>query len=578
MTENEPERGAHRPDSDPSRLSGVRLAALIAGGVLAVGVVLYAADEITSIGELPRGVTVAGIDVGGRSAADGEATLRSVLGDRSSQPVEVRVDDTSASVVPSDAGLEIDWAATVARAGDQPLSPITRIASFFGSREIGVVSTVDEAALTAAVSGLAPQFDRVTVEGDIVIDGGVPRGIEPVQGRTLDADGASAVLVDRWAEGGPLDLPVVESGERATVAADAIDTALTDIAEPAVSEPVLVTGTNGAVATLAPDRVGEVLTFAPDGDGGLEPAYDVEAATRLLAPQVAQTEVRPVDARFDFSSGSPTVVPSVEGTAIDWPSTLTDLPALLAGSGDARSTAAKYGPLPAALTTDAANALGIREVISEYTTGGFEYASGVNIGLTARLVNGAVVKPGDSFSLNGYTGPRGTAQGFVESGIIDNGRPDRAVGGGISQFATTLYNAGYFGGMDDVDHTEHSYYISRYPEAREATVFEGAIDLVFRNPADTGVVIESFADGSSVTVRLWGTKTVDVESITGDRTRPTTPDTVRLPRGEQCVASSGAPGFTTSDTRVISDAATGSEISRKTRTVKYDPVPIVRCE
>jgi vancomycin resistance protein YoaR len=77
---------------------------------------------------------------------------------------------------------------------------------------------------------------------------------------------------------------------------------------------------------------------------------------------------------------------------------------------------------------------------------------------------------------------------------------------------------------------------------------------------------------------LWGTKTVEVESITGSRSRPTTPDTVRLPRGDQCVASSGAPGFTTSDTRIIRDAATGAEISRNTRTVRYDPVPIVRCE
>ena len=84
-------------------------------------------------------------------------------------------------------------------------------------------------------------------------------------------------------------------------------------------------------------------------------------------------------------------------------------------------------------------------------------------------VNGAIVRPGETFSLNGYTGPRTAATGYVDAGIIDHGRPSRGIGGGISQFATTLYNATYFAGMTDVEHKEHSYYISRYPAAREAT-------------------------------------------------------------------------------------------------------------
>jgi hypothetical protein len=81
-----------------------------------------------------------------------------------------------------------------------------------------------------------------------------------------------------------------------------------------------------------------------------------------------------------------------------------------------------------------------------------------------------------------------------------------------------------------------------------------------------------------VTVRIWGTKTVNVESITGDKTKPTEPETITLPAGDDCIASTGAPGFTISDTRVITDINTGAEVSRHTRTVKYDPVPEVKCE
>lgn len=162
--------------------------------------------------------------------------------------------------------------------------------------------------------------------------------------------------------------------------------------------------------------------------------------------------------------------------------------------------------------------------------------------------------------------------------LIDHGHTSKAVGGGISQFATTLYNAAYFAGLEDVDHTEHSYYISRYPEAREATVFDGAIDLVFRNNSDHGIVIDTEWSPSAITVRLWGTKTVEVQSITGSRSLYTDPEKVTLPAGDDCMPSNGSKGFTTSDTRVITDAKTGAEISRRTRTVKYDPEPNVVCQ
>ncbi|MCZ4560818.1 VanW family protein [Rhodococcus sp. IEGM 1401] len=568
-----PEDGAPQAADGSGFVPPWRKIAIGTGAVVAVLTLLYAADWITSSDRVPRGVTVAGIEVGGKSHSDAEELLRSELGARAEQPVSVDVGDRQVEVLPAAAGLGVDWNATLDRAGSQPINPITRLTSFFGSREIGVVSTTDEQALTAAIDGLRVETDRDPVEGDVVFDGSTPIAVAPLAGRILDADGTRRNLQTEWASGAT---EAVYESTPVTVTQEAVDQALENIAAPAVEAPVIVAGRENVDATLPTDRVGEVLRFDPDGQGGLTPIYDTDVATGILAPQLVRTEVPPRDASFTFSGGAPTVVPGEMGELVEWRKTLEQLPALLSADGP-RTTEAIYEPAPPALTTEAAQNLGVREVIAEYTTGGFEYASGVNIGLTAQIVNGALVKPKETFSLNQYTGPRGTAQGFVESGIIDNGRPDRAVGGGISQFATTLYNASYFAGMEDTDHTEHSYYISRYPEAREATVFEGAIDLQFTNPNDTGVVIQSFADSSSVTVRLWGTKTVDVESITGSRTNFTSPDTVTLPAGAGCVASGGGQGFTASDTRVISDAASGREISRNTRTVKYDPIPIVRC-
>lgn len=571
--------GVHTVDASEAagasddKSSRIKIAVIVGAAVAILGV-FYAADMLSSNGSVPRGVSVAGVAVGGLSHDDAEARLQAELGPRVDQAVDIDAGDRQLELVPRDAGLDIDWVATLDRAGSQPINPFTRLASFFTDREIGVQSTVDPAALDGAVESIRAQTDRAPSEGDVVFEGATPVGVTPAPGQALDVAGAREAIEANWAFGA-LEVPV-ETVD-VTVHQDEVNRVLAEVATPAVSAPVVFTGQDNAEAVLDPNGIARILSFEPDGDGALATRLDTAAATGILAPALATTETQPKDASFALGGGAPTVVPGVVGELVQWPKTLEQLPALLA-STDTRTAAAIYEPAQPELTTEGAQALGINEVVAEYTTGGFEYASGVNIGLTADIVNGALVKPGETFSLNEYTGPRGTAQGFVESGIIDNGRPDRAVGGGISQFATTLYNASYFGGMEDAGHTEHSYYISRYPEAREATVFEGAIDLKFTNPTKTGIVIESFATNSSVTVRLWGTKTVDVESITGPRTNPTSPNTITLPAGPGCVASGGGPGFTASDTRVVTDVATGNEISRNTRTVTYDPIPIVRCE
>ncbi|NLG56060.1 MAG: hypothetical protein GX542_10520 [Rhodococcus sp.] len=546
--------------------------AVAAGGVAAVLGLGYLIDLAVTSGSVPRGTTVAGVAVGGMSPEEAEQTLRSELEPRTLAPVEVNAGDVTAELVPAEAGLGVDWDATLSRIDSQPLNPWTRFSSFFVDREAGVDSTVDEAALTGAVDSLREGVDRPVREGNIVFEGANPVAVAPEAGQQIDGDGAAATLTERWAFAEPVSLPV--EVVEVTVTQESVDRALNEVAIPAASADLVVTGHGGKTAKSPRGEIGSILRFEPDGDGGLNPVYDVDAATNILAPQLESTEKEPKDASITLSGGFPTVVPAVVGELVAWPKTLEGMPDALVGN---HQLSAVYDKVEPELTTEAAEKLGVREVIGEFTTGGFSSASGVNIRLAAASLNGALVKPGETFSLNDHTGPRGTAQGYIESGIINNGRPDTAVGGGVSQVATTLYNASYFAGMEDAGHTEHSYYISRYPEAREATVFEGAIDLKFRNPTDTGVYIEAIGGSSQLTIRMWGTKTVTVESVTGQRTNPTQPQTIRLPAGPDCIASTGSPGFTSSDTRIIREVGSGREISRNTRTVRYDPVPTVEC-
>ncbi|HSL07060.1 MAG TPA: VanW family protein [Pseudonocardiaceae bacterium] len=550
------------------RRSGITMA--VALGLLAL---VYGIDLAMSHDDVPRGVTVAGVDVGGMQRTAAEQRLRERLEPRLNHPLALQAGDVSTTLDPVRAGLTLDWPGTLDQAGAQPLNPWTRLASLWRSREVGVATSGNRTALAAALEGLRTQADREPVEGTIRFDGARPIPVDPKPGQRLDVPAATNVVLAVWVRGGTVRVPVATLPVSTTP--DGVQATLRDVVEPAVSGPVTVTG-DGKDAVLTPEIIAAALRFAPDGQGGLTTTIDDPTVIAALEPQLASTQRPGKNAEILIQGGAPVVLPSVDGRSIDWAASVRPLRDVLRISGRERTMAASYVTLPPKLSTEQAHALGITTQISTFTTGGFAPDSGQNIRRVAEQVNGAIVRPGQTFSLNGHTGPRNAAAGYVEAGIIDHGRPGRGIGGGISQFATTIYNASYFAGMTDIEHKEHSYYISRYPAAREATVFEGAIDVRFRDDSPTGVLIQTAWTPTSITVTFWGTKHVDVESITGPRTNITEPKTQTI-YGQPCTSSRGSQGFTVTDTRVIRDANTKAEISRRTRAVVYDPQPRVIC-
>jgi vancomycin resistance protein YoaR len=559
----------HQSDQNRTvRRTGIFVAAAL--GLLALA---YFIDLAMSSGKVPRGVTVAGVSVGGITRVAAEQRLREQVEPRLSHPITLEAGDVNATLNPARAGLTLDWPATVDQAGKQPLNPWTRLSSLWRTREMSVVTATDRAALTAALQGLLSTTDREPIEGTIHFVGTRPVAVEPRAGQHLDVAATTDLILARGIHGGTVRVPMTTQPVRTT--ADGIRAALQNIVEPAVSAPVKVTG-DGQEAMLMPDVIAAALRFAPDSRGGLTTTIDNPTVIAALNPQLVATQKPGKNAEILIQGTAPVVLPSVDGRGIDWAASLLPLLDVLHNSGPQRTLAASYVTLPPTLSTAQATALGITTQIATFTTGGFATDSGINIRRVAEQVNGAILRPGETFSLNGYTGPRDATTGYVDAGIIDHGRPSRGIGGGISQFATTLYNATYFAGLTDVEHKEHSYYISRYPMAREATVFEGAIDVKFRDDSPTGILIQTVWTPTSVTVTLWGTKHVDVESITGPRTDfiDQKSETVT---GQPCTPTQGERGFTVTDTRVMRDAKTHAEITRHTRKVVYDPEPQVIC-
>ena len=218
----------------------------------------------------------------------------------------------------------------------------------------------------------------------------------------------------------------------------------------------------------------------------------------------------------------------------------------------------------------------IRERVSEFTT---YYPCCqprvTNIQRAAQMLDGTIVEPGESFSLNDALGKRTVERGFVSAPQIFDGRLEDAVGGGISQVATTLYNAAFFAGVKLVAHQAHQFYISRYPMGREATVSWGGPELVFRNDWPAAILMKVVATDSSITVRFYSRKLGRrVETTTGEPYAFTPPETIRtlnsaLPPGTtSTVQSAGESGFTVQYTRKV---FRGSKLRRNEHyTVRYD--------
>ncbi|MDX1450476.1 MAG: VanW family protein, partial [Acidimicrobiia bacterium] len=90
--------------------------------------------------------------------------------------------------------------------------------------------------------------------------------------------------------------------------------------------------------------------------------------------------------------------------------------------------------------------------------------------------------------------------------------------GGISQFATTFFNAAFFAGLELEEYQSHSIYISRYPYGREATLSFPKPDLVVRNTTLYPVLIWTSYTDTSITVSLYSTRHIEVEE-TGQESR-----------------------------------------------------------
>ena len=578
---DEPPSGDEPPAGGSGRPRWHRGALLAPAGAVLVLAAAYGVDLLTAQGSIPRSTVVAGIDIGRLSPAAATSTLQHDLAPKVMANRTVTAAGHTATLSPAAAGLALDVKGTVAAAAEQPLSPWTRLVTLFGARRVQPVITADPTALAAQLETIADGVDQAPVDATIAFQGTTPHVVPPADGRRLDRAASARILTAALATGGdpatPIDLPV--SVSHVHVDATAAQRALDGTVTRALSAPVTIVGTDGRTKAEVPvSAIAASLAFTPKTDGTLAVSVAPVALQKALGDQLRIFGTPATDARFEVSGGTVHVVPSKDGTGITPAHLAEQLMPVLTGSGP-RTVTAELGAVPAAFTTEQAKALGITEKVSSFTTHFASVASGTNIRVVAAKVDGALVKPGETFSLNGYTGPRGTAQGYVPAAVISGGQLSKAVGGGISQFATTMFNAMFFAGLQDVHHKTHSFYISRYPAGREATVYEGLIDLQWKNDSPTGIFVDTQWSPGTLTVTFYGTRHYEIESVSGPRTNPREPAVQEKPDdgSGSCIPQSGVPGFDITVTRVFHDLHSGAVLRTEDFRTHYAAEAIIHC-
>ncbi|GAA4731783.1 VanW family protein [Isoptericola chiayiensis] len=525
--------GDGAPSRWPKVLLGVGVGAVVLAG-LYVGAQWYVADTV------PPGTTVAGVDIGDLPTEEATAALDEGLSPRAAEPITVRAGDATSTLDPTEAGLTLDAAATVDGLTGFSLSPARLVEHIGGGGEVAPVVDVDQGALASSVAAVGESLAVEPVDGTVRFVDGEPAATEPVDGTQVVPDAAGDAVVDAWlVTSGPVELPT----EAVPPAIDQADTdaALAE-AEQVVAAPVVVEV--GGQNPELPQRVlARSTSFAPQ-DGALEARFDGDRLTSAIVERTNDLLREPDDAHFEFSGGEPVIVGGQTGTTLD-PEQVSGAVGPAALSADQRTAEVELVEEDPENSRASLEELGVQEVISEFSTPlTSEPIRTKNLIRGAELVNGTLVKPDETFSLVDTLSPIEVSNGYFAAGVVNNGIHSDAIGGGLSQMATTTYNAGFFAGFDDVEHRQHSYWFSRYPAGREATIYVGSIDMRFKNDTPYGALMQSYVSGGRLHVRIWSTEHYDVEASDSGKQEIVPTKTVDLSSNPDCEPySGGQDGF-----------------------------------
>lgn len=547
--------------------------------VLTLGVGLVFAG---SSGRIAAGVTVSGVNVAGKTPAEAAALLDARAQELAEVPVVFTVGDERFPLRPADLEARVDWNALAAEAraeGDWPLPfrGLKRVAVRLFGAEVEPVAEVYEARLAYELDRVAKKVDRPARDAAIVLRGLEPSLVADRAGTTLARRESADTIVHALAGFAREPVPLGVTTARPSVEAAQLEPVLGEV-RTVLSAPVRFSW-KGAAWGVQPAQMADFLLLPAEGRTALE--IGGKKAHRYFAGLARSVNRKPREATFAVAADGETVsvLKSQTGQKLDAEASGD---ALLRGarSPDGREAALVVTVVEPELTTEEARALEVNAVLSSYTTAYAGTADRItNLTLAAKHIHGTRLAAGAAFSFNEVVGPRTEKRGFRPAPTIIDNEYEDTVGGGVSQVATTVFNAAWEAGLKITARTAHSLYIDRYEAGRDATVTYPEIDLRFENDTDGWVVMQGIAGETGITIRLLGAAPGRrVETVAGPLRITGKPEVESVPDptlyvGERVVEDPGAPAQTITVRRTVYE---GDEVLYEESWVtNYDSIPKV---
>jgi vancomycin resistance protein YoaR len=389
-----------------------------------------------------------------------------------------------------------------------------------GDQVVPLRFTVDRAALNRWFDAVDADIGHRAVDASIAVDGTAVTIRADATGTVVDREAATALILGSLAGLDPADVALPTMLEQPMVRVGDLQGPATAL-QRALSAPVLVTF-EGQKWDLAPADLARFVTIDIDTSGALPEvrmALDREALAAWLRETLGgEVNRAPVDARiaWDHDAGLVARDPSQSGAAIR--------PSALAEAVEA-SFFDRQGPVevPVVVTApkiDSNNlgALNINTLLSrgDSNYGGQRWYRDTNVELAAQYLNGALVAPGDEFSFNAAIGDITKDRGYVESGVIVNGRATTGDGGGVCQVSTTMFRATILAGLPITDWAEHTQRLKIYEQDGWTAGYDASIlqiegaprsewgDFKFRNDTGGYVLVQSWTEYPYHIVEIYG--------------------------------------------------------------------------
>jgi vancomycin resistance protein YoaR len=531
------------------------------GAAVVLWLAIALVTRVAYAGRVLPGTAAAGLPLSGADREEAARRLRAHLG----RELALRAAGVGTiRMSAEEAGLRLDPEAVTEEAldvGRGGFGDVLRTPSgWLVERRTDLGAEIDLDRASRAVSQAARRFGRRPFHGAVRVDPSSGRAevSRPRPGRSVVRERLGERLQRALREGArELEVPV-----RALPSADLADVrAVADRAERYAARPLRLDAV-GRSAQLTQAAVASLLRLDASVGRRVRLGVDDRAAEAALRDLAGRFGRPPREPRFTSEAGATltakgaaswrsrrvrvAVRPGRSGRTLDLPSSVEAIErAVRSGRHRAGVIVRRAAP-----QTTAEAAARVRFLIGSFTTPFVPGQPRVrNIARIARALDGVVVQPGAQLSVNAVAGPRTRQKGYVPAPSIADGELVDSIGGGVSQVATTMYNAAFFAGVRLDAHQPHSFYIDRYPPGREATLSFPAIDLRWTNDTRAPVVVRTRLGAASVTVDLLGDSGGRrVRALVGER-RPT-------PDG----------GFTITVVRDVDGA-------RSSMTTTYEPPP-----